>query len=214
MQSISDVNAFTHDFTTNIANYRAALTYGPAQAGATFRLMSIKQPHIDFADTPGYTVVWTTIDGTNIIPANSLAIGHTIEFDAVGSVFTSKPVPASDGPVTLRVDCSGGVIFSLLTKSLTLQNYSDSENSFHFNIKMTRINAGQIAVWASGAYDDNTGNSKMINFSAGPLSQAYNPAVAITFEVLEESGASPGNQYDFRFNQAILLQHTNNVPMS
>ena len=184
------------------------MNIGPTSAGPVLKLASVLQPTETYPVGPAVVPVWQTIDGTNLIPANSFNIGDVIEIDCVGYAQYSQPDVAVVGPSVFNVTFGG-----LLNINSSNTNFTQSSSLFNsgFNFKLRFTRTGTTAMRVSGFGSIMNQNRTTASFLFPNVStNLYNAASSYTIGVNWYKGIviSPPGFYNLICSGLTINQYT------
>ena len=185
----------------------SALTIlGDQNAGVNGTLGTVTDPELIFP-AGVYTNIWNTLDGTNVIVPNSLAIGQSVEINITGIISADFPFPNADAGSHLRLTV--GSLPAFITNSIYSTNFSDGAKlPWNLAINITRLSSGDIAISAAGYYTNSLSVAFPIVFVISADVYAYNSGLSypLTLEFL--NGNSVNNVFSFIARNLKIIQYT------
>lgn len=164
---------------------------------------TVTVPRTYYGDAIGtYVSMVTTISGTNVIPANSLGVGETIEVNITG--YTSSITAGGTGTIRCKF---GSLTFDGVTASSTTGG-ATSVRAWSLVFKVTGVSSTQIIVSAAGYYEDDSHTVRSLRLYNAPVANTIDLSVNNTIDVLYNMGASGSNAYNFVAHNMNIIKYT------
>lgn len=172
------------------------MTLGSNSQGVNTTVATVTVPVESYGTGTGTFLMWSGINGTPVIPANTFGPGNTIEIDVTGEIHLV--IPGSTVNTASHFNIVVGGIINVSSSNINTSTYPASfTGTFQWKFKIVRTpgtsNNNGLTISGSGFFTDTNGVAKPITFPSGVWTTLYTPSSTYTIAVNYVKGVSGGS---------------------
>jgi hypothetical protein len=175
------------------------LSVGPSISGVNFTLGTTLLYTASYPNGV-FTSVWNTLHGTNVVLANSLGIGQTVEIDITGQMASS----GSGGTGILQFAFG---TFAVQSNIINFSGFSGQKN-MAVKIKVTRVDSTNVTCSVAGWYADTANNLRAFQMIISPALLPYNASLNTALILEWGPTFTAGNGFNFLAKNLNIIQYS------